>query len=377
MISAYPTGFKSIEQDFSAMKDTSHSSQPTTSPLLLKRFSLKGKYSNKSLYFLLDHEHVMVIQDYSGAVLIDLKNEKILHRYPFKEKNIASEQISHQDQYLLLQSRGAADLWEIASGKRLQSWRDPDTNAQATAVSHSGKTIFTAQYVHQLQDEKASWEKGPVHTILSVNAHAILSAAAISRDERFLATGGVWDNYVTLWDLHVGKEVISWQMEQHVLTLSFSVENRYLYAGTYVKVVIYDVESKTKVFEIPHFFSVWGSEYLEGQNAILIISREGEIQLCSAPSGKQLWHYQAGQQVEDWNHYPRGDLAVKLSNGEIVVLDLTSGQVRLRFQPPFKWIGPLDVSKDGNRLAVVTYPDEETWGVALWQLPEKGDAGRK
>lgn len=68
-------------------------------------------------------------------------------------------------------------------------------------------------------------------------------------------------------------------------------------------------------------------------------------------------------------------LAVRLSNGEIVILDLTSGQVRLRFQSSFQAMGPLAVSKDGKWLAVAVFSEqEEKWGMVLWQLPEKGSS---
>ena len=341
----------------------------------LKTLPLENGYTAKALHFLLDNEHVMAIQGYRGAFFIDLNTEKILHSYLFQEEDIASEQIFHQDQYLLLQGRGAADLWEIASGKRLQSWRDPDTNAQATAVSQSGKTLFTAQDIRQLSGESTSWEKGPVRTLFSVNAHAILSAATISPNKDYLATGGTWDNYATLWDLHTGRRVISWWMQQHVRTLSFSTNNQYLYVGTYTKLVTYEVATQQKVSEISHPVSS-GAEYLGSQNAILIVSDEGEIQLSRAPSGEQLWSYQAGQEVSDWNHYPRSDLlAVRLSNGEIVILELKSGQVRLRFQSPFQVMGPLDVSKDGKFLAMMGV-SEKGWEVAVWQLPEKGNLGK-
>jgi WD40 repeat protein len=181
---------------------------------------------------------------------------------------------------------------------------------------------------------------------------------------------------VILWDIQSGKELTSWEMGEHVNTLSFSADNQYLYVGTYTKVMVYNVATKTKAFEISHRAS-WGAEYLEGRNKILMVSNDGEIQLGVAPTGKQLWHYQAGQRVEDWNHYPQEDLlAIRLSNGEIVVLDLENGQVRLRFHPFFKVIGPLNVSKDGKRLAVAIYSDkEEKWGIALWQLPEKVSSG--
>ena len=358
----------------STLKDVSVPSQNLIEPLLLKKVMIDG-FTIDRLYFLLDNEHIMVIQGYKGASFIDLKDENILHSYLVKEIHAASEQIFHQDQYLLLQGRGIVYLWEIASGKLLQSWRDPDINAKATAVSQSGRTIFTAQYVRQLQDETASWEKGPVRTLFSINAHAILSAATISPNEDFLATGGTWDNYTTLWDLHTGKRMSLWQMDQHVRTLSFSLDNRYLYAGTYNKLIVYDVVTQAKVSEISHPVGS-GAEYLANQDAMLVVSDEGEIQLIT-PTGKQLWYYQAGQEVKDWNHYPQRDLAVRLANGEIVILDVKSGQVRLRFQSPFQVMGPLAVSQDGKWLTVAMFLEkEEKWGIALWQLPKKGNSGK-
>jgi WD40 repeat protein len=310
----------------------------------------------------------MVIQGARGATFIDLKNEKTLHSYFFKEEDISSEQIFHQDQYLLLQGRGAVDLWEISSGKKLQSWRDPDTNAQATAVSQSGRLIFTGQYVRQLQDNTATWAGNQFRTLFSTNVHAILSAAAFSADERWLATGGIWDNRVILWDIASGKDITSWLMEQHVTQLSFSPDNQYLYVSTYTQWVAYELASLTEAFTITHPVS-GGAEYLPAHNALLIVSDEGNFRLLSAPTGEVLWSYQAGQHVEDWNHYPQEDLALKLANNEIVVIDVSSGQLRLRFQAPFEVIGPLDVSADGSLLAAMVV-SEFDWEVALWQLPK-------
>ena len=68
MVGGCPTGFEFTKKNASSMKNTSLPSQLTKSPPILKHFFLEGEYFSKTLRFLLDNQHVMVVQGARGVL---------------------------------------------------------------------------------------------------------------------------------------------------------------------------------------------------------------------------------------------------------------------------------------------------------------------
>ncbi|MDY6993365.1 MAG: WD40 repeat domain-containing protein, partial [Pseudomonadota bacterium] len=351
-----PAGFerpydKSIQQH-------NHLASLSQQPDLLKQLPLPEGLSAKRVDFIWDNEHILIIQDFNGGVVLNLSTETIRHHYPF-EHEIASAQLFNPERYLLLQGRGFGNIWYISNNEWRLNWDNPDTNAQATAVSEH--YIFTGEYLHR-------FDTGQPILCTPGQYHAILTAAAISPDETLLATGGTWDDQVILWDINSGKQLDLWSMSDHVKTLAFSADNRYLYATSYRHWVAYEWATQTRVFENANPFSWWGGHYLPERDAMLIVSAAGVVQWLQAPEGKVVWRYHAGEDIIAYNAEPQADLALALKNGAIALVDMNTGNEWLRLKHDF-YVDAVAISAD-RRFLVAGIVRHGRGELVLWQLPQ-------
>ncbi|MDY6992005.1 MAG: WD40 repeat domain-containing protein, partial [Pseudomonadota bacterium] len=300
-------------------KLTNHSiSSSQTQEGALKYLPIPSGHSVKELHFIWDNQHVLAIQRFHGAFLFDLSTEEeVPHNY-FLDEEVASAQLFNQNHYLLLQGGGTGVIWDLTTEKRVFNWHDPDTKTLATTVSQPGQYVFTGQYLYRFDTGKRVFSIQPQY-------HAVLTAAAIAPDETVLATGGTWDDQVILWDINSGKQLDLWSMSDHVKTLAFSVDNRYLYATSYRHWVAYEWATQTRVFENANPFSWWGGYYLPARDAMLIVSASGVVQWLQAPEGKVVWRYHAGEDIIAYNAEPQADLALALKNGAIALVDMNTG----------------------------------------------------
>lgn len=158
-------------------------------PVLLKIIPIEES-SIRNLKFILNDDYILTYLSYV-VLLIQTQPTKIVHTYrPYPKDSlistlfsgISSIYIFDQEHRLLTQRRGLIEVWDILSGENVLIHQYPDTNAKATAVSKTGRYMFTGQDLIDLT-------RNTSHIGLT-QQHFILTAAAISDNETLLAGRG-------------------------------------------------------------------------------------------------------------------------------------------------------------------------------------------
>jgi WD40 repeat protein len=163
---------------------------------------------------------------------------------------------------------GLLNLWDVASGQRLRSWKfsGPGRDLQSTAVSPDGTRITSADGSGTI----TLWNAVTGKEVRSMRGHTgHVFALAFSPDGTRLATAG-WDRMVRLWDTSTGGLTRTmWGHTSFVHTVAFSPDGNVIASAGEGVVKLWEAESGQEV------------AILRGHNGAV-------LQIAFSPDGRRL-----------------------------------------------------------------------------------------
>ena len=144
---------------------------------------------------------------------------------------IESVQISPRNRWIVSQSSHAADVWDLATGRRLftipcDSWGAPRISPDGTRIlCDNGRRI---------------WDAPRKQETLTLRGHArAVSCASFSFDGSRIVSGGLGGS-VRVWDARTGQQLLTLQQSTPIVSAAFNPEGTRIVASTVDSVVILD-----------------------------------------------------------------------------------------------------------------------------------------
>jgi WD40 repeat protein len=145
-------------------------------------------------------------------------------------------------------SDGTIRLWEAATGKPVRTLYVPGTEMWGVAFSPDGSLLASSGRngaVHL-------WhvDNGKLHRILGGHA-GLVPRLAFSPDGKLLATAGYDDRSARLWDVATGWQLRDFPQGDHVQSVAFSADGRYLTMSTNSKRHVWDLAKEQMSYTLP------------------------------------------------------------------------------------------------------------------------------
>lgn len=227
-------------------------------------------------------------------------------------------------------------LWDVKSGRALQSWMLPHEVTSA-ALADSGRRLLIGTENNEalVFDLRRG---GIEHRLRHDDA---VNAVAITPDGRLGLTVAD-DDFARLWDLQQAKELHRWELDNNGITAALSPSGRYAFAaGQSARAAVWDTRSGALLFEL-NPYQKWmgrGTTYSSARFS----AREDELLTGSVTGQVKRWSLGSGQPIATWTlgrgswiapaavslialAYARnGDYLAVGSNGLVYVLGRQSG----------------------------------------------------
>jgi WD40 repeat protein len=140
------------------------------------------------------------------------------------------------------------ELWDLATGDALGTIGDIGVPAGDVAFSRAGSILA---FVHEHGGDAEVWDVAKRSRIatLPVDGESAYYAIALSPDGRAVATGGLDDPIVRVWDVRTGKLIRALdQGSAYALTLDFSPDGRTLAASGFEPVAsLWDIDTGVRI----------------------------------------------------------------------------------------------------------------------------------
>jgi len=197
-----------------------------------------------------------------------------------------------------------AAIWDIESGKKLQTFEGHTRTVRQAIFSPDGKKIVTAS-----QDNTAKiWDAESGKELQTLEGHtSFVNYVAFSPDGKRIATAST-DNTVRIWDVESGEELkrfdrlpgrMRWNYDtgeevkderlSNPRSVAFSPDGKRLLAGSVARVaVIWDVESGEELRRLGGFTSVVNSVAFSPDGKKIATGSIGDAHIWDAETGEKL-----------------------------------------------------------------------------------------
>ncbi len=125
---------------------------------------------------------------------------------------------------------GTVRLWDVATGKTVQTLNAHTRRVSSVAFSSDGRTLASGSYDTTVR----LWDVNTGDTLKTLNGHIFpVKSVAFSPDGRYLASSGEgWDDPVRLWDVNTGDTLKTLNGHtRNVISVAFSPDGKYLASG--------------------------------------------------------------------------------------------------------------------------------------------------
>jgi WD40 repeat protein len=302
----------------------------------------------------------------------------------------------------LLASAGAEKvikLWDADTGKTVRVLEGHQSTIRALAFVPAGegkpaKILVSASYDKTIRFWDLATGKELQHII---NHPGAATALAVSRDGKFIASGGAPETHVFLWRVEDGKEVRRWKAHVGGVTgLSFSANGKTIASSGLAKRQSFPAKADDPTDD--YAAALWDVEtgkqqhLLDGHKDIawtILFSADGKRLLSSGIDNKRgrsmiLWDPDTGKQIRTLGkrsfidartmaYSPDGKTIAAADFGRIMLFDAESGaeQRGMQGNAIMDRVQTLAFSPDGQTLVTAG----EKGRLALWDVARRGVKG--
>jgi WD40 repeat protein/uncharacterized caspase-like protein len=334
--------------------------------------------------------------NYNFALLWDIASGQLVKQYRHKY-SVECLTFSADGHYFMTGSSHEVILWHVATGHMIRSF--VHSEAAASRISHIALSA-DAHYlltgcldgIARLWDVNTGKEvrtfKQPEAT--SVSIPYLETTVAFSPDNRYILTGGGWQEYgmtyiARLWDTTTGAEIRQFKCEQPVRFVAFSPDGRFILTVSGRQESVYIVDTSVQLWDQTTGKLVWqfrdSSIYKKA-----VFSSDGRMIATSGNPNTDaiVWDAVTGEKVQKFYGRSSPVSAVALSNNGNYLLtgihskanesgftadfaaalwDLTTGIESQRFKHPIPFANTVEFSSD-NKIALTTGNEQ----AHLWNL---------
>ena len=298
-----------------------------------------------------------------GKLLATGNKDKSIHIWDSTTFQLKGTCVGHKDEveYLTFNVRGdqlasaseywTIKIWEVDSCQLLKTcFTDLSPCATMTYYSDS-KHFLTIGNTENKESQIAYWETQDYEIEKEIYLETNFNAAAISPDQKVLATG---DSPLQFWELETGKPLrnnVEWVGE--FKSMEFSPDGRRLITGSrWNRVDVWDVDTAELMNSMAHGDEVVSVSYAPDGESIASGSDDGTVQIWDADTGELRITIREHRPTELYSvaFSPDGNTLTCGGENEILWWDLQQGE-----QTNTTYIRQSDVhsiifSADGNML---------------------------
>jgi WD40 repeat protein len=233
-----------------------------------------------------------------SASLWEMSTGKRIQTFQGHTHRVTSVAISEDGKHVVTGSwDSTAILWETSSGKRIQTFvREQPGLVWSVAISGDGKHVvmgseyWDGEQLGKMESEDKTvtlWEAFSGKKLRSLEGHTrAVTKVALSVDGKRLVTGSN-DNTVFLWDTSNGKKVQTFQGHAHPITsVALSWDGKQLVTASWDQTtILWEASSgkKLRVFR----GQVWSVAMSADGNKVVTGSEDGTATLWEVSTGKQ------------------------------------------------------------------------------------------
>jgi WD40 repeat protein len=284
--------------------------------------------------------------------------------YRYHEANL---KFSADNKSIALLSGSQFGIWEIATGNLKTLIISSDSN-ERWSVSNDFKLL--ASYKSSGRDTKFSlWEIATGKEIQTVEANSgYLYGAAISPNGKVIATSGR-DDTVLLWEVPSLKKVAELKGKKEAAKLEFSSNNKYLLVGTYSQgMVVWEIASGKQILN--NDGSAPSASFSIDEQSIAF-TEASSVMVVNIASGKQTALLERGNPgVRATVFSPDNQFVLVIQDSNINLWNLAQSQRILNLPRQFGSLTSAALNADGKFLATtVTGSRIQLWDTTTNGLP--------
>lgn len=288
-------------------------------------------------------------------------------------------------------AEGVIIVWNAANGLPMIRLLGHDGNISSIAVDPAGNYIASCSADHTIR----LWSVADTHRFTSKSGRSEwVYGCAISRDGRWLATGGAPEEMVSIWDVTTGervrsfdasnvnaagfgpdgllvtcnwsKEVKVWDTKRGVLVRDlpgqeggatasvFSRNGKWVATASAEKAaVVWDFATGEVIKRLPHEHGVWSVDFSEDDSLLASGDQKGKLSVWKTSNWEKCWEISAHEGTTNWIDFaPDGKrLATGGGDGIVRIWRATDGKVERDLKGHSQLVWSIAFHPDGKRLA--------------------------
>ncbi|QDU08123.1 SUMF1/EgtB/PvdO family nonheme iron enzyme [Gimesia aquarii] len=160
----------------------------------------------------------------------DLTTNKLLHTLEGHEKRVTCLDVSADGKQVFSGAPNELKVWDLTSGKLLRTFEKQIGNIHCLALSQDGKRALTSTVRNRTHDIKV-WDLTNGNILHSLKGHTQdINCLAVSPDAKW-AVSIARGNTLKLWNLHKGKLLTTYIIDDIARDITISPDNRTLILG--------------------------------------------------------------------------------------------------------------------------------------------------